>query len=157
MDDARVLEMGNGVRIPEGVLGRERQCGTVTVTADMVAAYARAVGDAASLHAPLHEAPPTFCLALRRGFTPDIVLPEHLFGMHGGHDLEFCMPIRVGGTYRVSARITDVYEKSGRSGPLVVVVREAVIRDARGRCAARIVDRQIIRARPAGATAAVPE
>jgi hypothetical protein len=156
MPRAPAIVVGLGLTIPEGLLGREIDCGAVTVTAEMVAAYVRAVGDEATARGPLREAPPTFCLALRRGMTPELELPAHLFGVHGGHDLEFHAPLRVGGTYRVVARIADVYEKNGRSGPLVVVVREVLVRDADGETVVRLVEREIIRARPAGAVVDVP-
>jgi hydroxyacyl-ACP dehydratase HTD2-like protein with hotdog domain len=81
--------------------------------------------------------------------TPTLELPPHLFGVYGGHDIEFHAPIRAGEQYHLSGRISEVYEKIGRSGVLTVVVREATIHDAAGRLAARIVERQIIRQRPA--------
>ena len=136
------------IEIPAELLGREVELGTVTVTAEMIAAYAAAVGDPCADTAA-EEAPPTFCLALRRGMTPEIALPPELFGVYGGHDLEFHRPIRAGVAYRISGRIADVYEKIGRSGTLMIVVREATIRDATGQVAARIVERQIVRQRPA--------
>jgi MaoC dehydratase-like protein len=115
----------------------------------MIASYARAVGDVAVLESDLTEAPPTFCTALRRGMTPEVELPPGLFGVHGGHDIEVFASIRAGHSYRMSARITDVFEKSGRSGRLTVVVREVTVRDATSAVVARIVERQIIRERPA--------
>src|SRR5882672_2710983 len=130
-------------RVPDGVLGRETDLGVVTVTAEMIATYARAVGDEAILAAPIGAAPPTFCLTLRRGFTPALALPPHLFGVYGGHDLEFHRPIRAGETYRITGKVVDVYEKSGRSGALTIVVREAVFKDGEGRLAARVVEREI--------------
>lgn len=131
--------------LPEGLLGREVDLGSVLVTGEMIAAYARAVDDETTLAGPLEEAPPTFCLAMGLGMKPEVALPSGMFGVYGGHDLEFHHPIRAGETYRIRARVVDVYEKSGRSGALTVVVREAEIRDATGRLAARITERQIVR------------
>lgn len=133
------------ISIPHELLGREVDLGKVRVTEEMIAAYRAAVGDPTG---SLNEAPPTFCLALRRGMTPSLDLPPHLFGVYGGHDIEFHTPIRAGKQYRLSGRISEVYEKIGRSGVLTVVVREATIHDDAGRLAARIVERQIIRQRP---------
>lgn len=134
--------------IPDHLLGRDIDLGRVTVTAEMIAAYARAVGDPAAAAGPPSEAPPTFCLAMRRGMTPPIELPPDLFGVYGGHDLEFHHPILAGETYRITARVADVYEKIGRSGPLIVVVREATIHDSAHQLAVRIIERQIVRQRP---------
>jgi hydroxyacyl-ACP dehydratase HTD2-like protein with hotdog domain len=134
------------LRVPANLLGREIELATVTVTPAMIAAYRRAVGDAATGV----DAPPTFCLSLRRGMTPEVPLPSDMFGVYGGHDLELHAPIRAGQTYRVTGCIADVYEKIGRSGTLTVVVREAVICSAGGTRAATVVERQIVRRRPLG-------
>jgi 3-methylfumaryl-CoA hydratase len=137
------------LHLPDGLLGREIELACVTVTADMIAGYAHTVGDAP---AATGEAPPTFCLSMRRGMTPEVRLPPDMFGVYGGHDLEFHQPIRAGEAYRVAGKITEVYEKIGRSGTLTVVVREAVICNGSGTVAARIVERQIVRQRPGTAT-----
>jgi hydroxyacyl-ACP dehydratase HTD2-like protein with hotdog domain len=96
--------------------------------------------------APL-DAPPTFCLSLYNGMTPRVELRDHLFAMYGGHDIELHRPIRAGDVLHVRARITDVYEKSGRSGSLTVVVREVCMRDGGGAEVVRIIERQIVRLR----------
>ena len=44
--------------------------------------------------------------------------------MDGGTDIEFFVPIRVGDTLTARSTIVDIYEKDGRSGPLIFVVRE---------------------------------
>ena len=142
------------VRVPAGLLGREVELGRVAVTADAIAAYARAVGD--EIADPGVDAPPTFCLAMRRGMTPEVALPPDMFGVYGGHDLELHHPIRAGQTYRITGRVADVYEKVGRSGTLTVVVREATIWDATGAAAAHVVERQVVRQRP-GAAGALPK
>ena len=134
--------------IPDHLLGREVDLGHVVVTEGMIAAYLRAVGDEGTQAGPYQEAPPTFCLAMRRGMTPAITLPPDTFGVYGGHDIEFHRSIRAGEMYHVTGRIADVYEKIGRSGVLTVIVREATIRDSAGRLAARISERQIVRRRP---------
>jgi len=133
------------LHVPAGLLGREVELACVTVTAEMIASYAHIVGD---VPARSGEAPPTFCLSMRRGMTPEVQLPPDTFGVYGGHDLEFHQPIRAGVQYRVTGRITEVYEKIGRSGTLTVVVREAMICDDGGTLAARIIERQIVRKRP---------
>lgn len=134
------------VQLPAGLLGREVPQGRTVVTAEMIAAYASTVGDEATLATGCVEAPPTFCLVLRRGFEPAVPLPAGVFGVHGGHDLEFHAPVRAGVGYDVTSRLVDVYEKSGRSGVMTVLVREACVRDDAGTLVARIVERQIVRA-----------
>jgi acyl dehydratase len=128
--------------------GRELDLGEVTVTAEMIARYMEAVGDETSPALPHGEAPPSFCLALRGGMIPHIQLPPDRFGVYGGHDLEFHRPIRAGERYHLTGRITDVYDKMGRSGALTIIAREVLIRDSGGRTVARIIERQIVRQRP---------
>jgi acyl dehydratase len=133
---------------PASLIGLTSEHGPVTVTADMVAAYARAVGDDVALARAGEEAPALFCLTLRHDMMPDVQLPPGMFGVYGGHDLELFAPVRVGGVYRSAARIVDVFRKSGRTGVLTVVVREVTIRDDDGQVVARVRERQIVRARP---------
>lgn len=140
------------IHLAPGLLGRVFDFGETLVTEAMVRRYAKTVGDRETLQRLQRGeivAPPTFCLSLHRGMRPVVELPPELFGVYGGHDLEFLEPLRVGGTYRVSSRIVDVYEKSGRSGALTIVAREGELRDAAANAVvARIHERQIIRRRP---------
>jgi acyl dehydratase len=138
--------------VSDDIVGREADLGRVDVTADAIEAYLRWAGDTPRLRAlsnspfPL-EAPPTFCLSLYRGMTPAVELPDGCFAMYGGHDIEIHRPIRAGDSLHVRARITDVFEKSGRSGTLTVVVRQVSMRDDRGFEVTSVAERQMIRRR----------
>jgi acyl dehydratase len=44
--------------------------------------------------------------------------------MDGGTEIEFFAPIRAGDTLTGRCKITDIYQKEGRTGPLIFVVRE---------------------------------
>jgi hypothetical protein len=140
--------------LPDGLLGTQVDLGTVTVTRDMIHAYAVSVDDRETLAGDCLTAPPTFFLSLRRGMTPEIALPAGTVGVYGGHDLIFHDTIRAEHTYRIRARLAEVYEKSGRSGPLTIVVREAVVATLDGTPVVEIVERQIIRRTPDAATGA---
>jgi len=147
------------IELPSGLLGRDFDFGSGRVTSEQIERYARTVGDRdtlARLARGEGVAPPTFCLALHRGMRPEVELPPDCFGIYGGHDLDFLQPLRAGESYGVHARIADVYEKSGRSGALLIVAREGEIRDAAGRVAVRIHERQIVRRRPADSPRALP-
>jgi len=142
------------LRVPHDLLGREVDLGDITVTTDLIAEYMRAVGDPATSGSPLHEAPPTFCLAVRRAASPSVPLPADMFSVHGGHDLEVHQPIRAGGRYAIRGCVADVFEKMGRTGRLTVIVSEVRITDVRGMLATRLLERMIVRPRPpAGAPA----
>ena len=133
------------VTVPDELRGIDVDFGTVTVTAETIAAYVDAVGAPPSING---EAPGTFCVTLRRGMTPPVPVPANAFTVYGGHDLHFFAAIRAGQTYRITARITDAFEKSGRSGRFAVIMREANIATTDGRPVARIIERQIVRPRP---------
>ena len=49
--------------------------------------------------------------------------------LHGEQEFEHYKPIRPGETYLCQSRITDIYEKTGRSGAMAFVVREMAVVD----------------------------
>jgi hypothetical protein len=147
--DEAMVAIGTGP-LPTPEIELERS----TVTAEQVRRFLRsaAPGEAtATATAPL-----TFALALRRGHGPEAAISPRAFAIHGGHDIEMHAPIAVGETYVVSGRVERVYAKTGRTGPLTVVERRVWIRDAAGRPAAEIADRQIVRWKPQGDEASSP-
>ena len=99
------------------------------------------MGDA---HCPLGLA-----LALRGGPLPAVELDPRAVSFHAGHTLSARRPFVAGRTYGVRARIAEVFEKSGRSGPLTVVVRTAELYDAERRRGghSRAADRALARSR----------
>lgn len=128
----------------------------VTVTADDIRDFARAVGDLNPLYLdrqaaraagyPDVIAPPMFCMRLRGGkMLPEVPLPAGSMSLHAGQEIEFHGEIVAGRTYTLSARVADVYEKTGRSGPMSIIVRETRIADTDGRLVASIRERQIVR------------
>jgi acyl dehydratase len=52
--------------------------------------------------------------------------------MDGGTEIEFFAPIRAGDTLTGRCRILDIYQKDGRTGPLIFVVRESTYTNQRG-------------------------
>ncbi len=53
----------------------------------------------------------------------DVPLPFNSYGLNGGSDWQFLRPAYVGDWVTRRFRIVDIFEKQGRSGPLVFVVR----------------------------------
>jgi hydroxyacyl-ACP dehydratase HTD2-like protein with hotdog domain len=49
--------------------------------------------------------------------------------LHGEQEFEMVRPIQPGHTYLCRARIVDIYEKTGKSGPMAFVLRETAITD----------------------------
>ena len=52
--------------------------------------------------------------------------------MDGGTEIEFFEPIRVGDVLTGRSKIVDIYQKEGRSGALIFVVRETTFTNQRG-------------------------
>jgi acyl dehydratase len=144
------------VKVDPQLLGKEFSLGTFAVTARDVRTFAEAVGDrnplslnpAAAREAgyPDVVAPPLFCLQLRGDRRlPEVEIEPGFVTLNGGQELEFYDDLCAGQTYTATAKLAEVYEKTGRSGPLGVIVREVAIKDADGRTVIRMRERQMIR------------
>lgn len=144
------------INIPEELMQQEVAVGTFAITAQQIREFAEAVGDLNPLYLdpdaarqagyPDVIAPPTFCMHLRGGkVLPEVPLEPGLASLHAGQELEFNDEIYAGRTYTVVARLAEVYEKTGRSGPLGVIVREMLIKDENGGTVMALRERQMIR------------
>ncbi len=138
------------------LLGKEMPVGEVTVTAEEIRAFAEATGDRDPLYFDADVArqagyvdciaPPLFCMKIRgERALPDAEIGPGLVSLNAGQEFEFYDEIYVGRTYAVSVKITDVYEKTGRSGPLGVLVREMLIRDTAGKPVVLMRERRMVR------------
>jgi acyl dehydratase len=144
------------INIPEELMQQEVAVGTFAITAQQIREFAEAVGDLNPLYLdpdaarqagyPDVIAPPTFCMHLRGGkVLPEVPLEPGLASLHAGQELEFNDEIYAGRTYTVVARLAEVYEKTGRSGPLGVIVREMLVKDEDGGTVMALRERQMIR------------
>jgi len=131
------------------MIGRELSTGTATVTAEHVAAFARALGDENPLYldagvATRSElgglvAPPTYPIAfmtqaMAGGLETFLELGLNFMTLvHGEQEFEYFRPIRVGETLTLTGRIGDIYAKAGSSGTLDFVVLETEACDTAGR------------------------
>jgi hydroxyacyl-ACP dehydratase HTD2-like protein with hotdog domain len=52
--------------------------------------------------------------------------------MDGGTEVEFLQPVRVGDVLTGRSKITNIYQKTGRSGPLIFVQRETTFTNQKG-------------------------
>ena len=50
----------------------------------------------------------------------------------GGHEVWFGVPIRAGDEITYENKIIDIYEKQGRSGPMIFIIDEWIYRNQRG-------------------------
>jgi acyl dehydratase len=80
----------------------------------------------------------------------EVPLPFNSYGLNGGSDWQFLAPVRVGTWITRRFRILDIYEKQGRSGPLVFIVRLETQTDQHGQELSQARRVSIHRALPAG-------
>lgn len=144
------------IKLDPDQIGKEVPIATVTVTAEDIRRFAEAVGDLNPLYLdaeaaraagyPNVIAPPLFCMKMRGGrMRPDVPLEPGYASLHAGQDLEFIDEICAGQTYTITAKVAEAYEKTGRSGPMGIVVREVDIKDETGRIVTTLRERQIVR------------
>ncbi len=79
-----------------------------------------------------------------------VPLPFNSYGLNGGADWQFLAPPYVGLWITRKFRILDIYEKQGRSGPLVFVVRQEIQTDQNDNVVNQAHRVSIHRALPAG-------
>jgi len=132
------------IRVNTDVKGKEYAPFAVTVERGKIKEFARAIGDLSPFY--LDDAvgrasewgdivaPPTFPITFRDdGADTGSMLRDLGVDisriLHGEQEFEHYKPIRPGETYLCRSRVTDIYEKTGRSGPMAFVVREMAVTD----------------------------
>lgn len=131
-------------RIDRSLVGREYAPYVVTVERGKIKEFARAIGDLNPFYLDDRVgqasewgdiiAPPTFATTFRDETTDTSAVLRELGTdisrvLHGEQEFELARPIQPGQTYVCRTRIVDIYEKTGKSGPMAFVVRETVITD----------------------------
>ena len=117
-------------------IGKDFDRYSYEVTQADIAEFAASVGeedllyrDAAYAGSTPHGgivAPATFCIVIRSNAPlPDLQLSYGERVFDGGKECIFHAPIRPGDTITGVDRIAEVYEKTGRSGNMIFVVRES--------------------------------
>lgn len=112
----------------------------VEVTRRDIQKYAVSTGQRAKKYLDGDEAPPLFHF----GYSMEILPPESLRAdgiaddklipplplkrvMAGSSDTVYHRPIRPGDKIKMTRRLKDIYEKDGKTGPLIFVVTEVVV------------------------------
>jgi acyl dehydratase len=135
------------IRSKQTPVGETLELGSADIGPAVVQRYWRSIGLPESTSG--EQLPLGLALALRGGPIPGIELETGTVSFHAGHTIIAHQPF-VGGTYRVRARISDIFEKSGRSGALTVVVRSAELCSEDGAPVVAIREQQIARWNTAG-------
>ena len=132
------------ITVNQSVKGKEYPPFAVTVERGKIKEFARAIGDLSPFY--LDDAvgrasewgdivaPPTFPITFRDENADTGVMLRDLGVdisriLHGEQEFEHFKPIRPGETYLCRSRVTDIYEKAGRSGAMAFVVREMTVTD----------------------------
>ena len=120
------------------MIGRVLSTGSATVSAEHVAGFAAALGDANPEYATL--APPTYPIAfmtqaMSGGMDTFSELGLNFMTLvHGEQEFEFVRPVKVGETLELTGRIADIYEKTNSAGAtLDFVVMETEGKDTAGK------------------------
>lgn len=131
------------IRSSQAEIGETVDLGSVEVDAAAVERYRRAIGLTSLTGA--RQLPLGLALALRGGPHPAVELDPASVSFHAGHTIVARQPFVIGRRYSRCARIAEMFEKSGRSGPLTVVVRTAELCDETGEVVVAIREQQIAR------------
>jgi acyl dehydratase len=124
-------------------IGKEFDRYTYTVTKEEIVAFAQSIGETNPLYTdeayarttPYGSliAPPTFSAVFRsRAMLPNLRLSYGKRGFDGGKECRFFAPVRPGDTITGVDRIAEVYEKTGRSGTMIFIVRESELTNQHG-------------------------
>lgn len=124
-------------------IGKEFDRYTYAVTQEEIVEFARSVGETNPLYTDEAYArttpyggliaPPTFSAVFRsRAMLPDLQLSYGRRGFDGGKECHFFAPVRPGDTITGVDRIAEVYEKTGRSGNMIFIVRESELTNQHG-------------------------
>jgi acyl dehydratase len=148
------------IQINTSIKGKEYAPYVVHVERGKIKEFARAIGDLSPFYlddevgraSPWGDiiAPPTFAITFRDEKADTGSLLKDLGTdisriLHGEQEFEYWKPIRPGDTLLCRGRISDIYEKSGKSGPMAFVVRETTITDADNDVVARVRGITVVR------------
>ncbi len=124
-------------------IGKDFDRYSFAVTQEDIAEFAASVGETNPLYCDTAYAkttpyggivaPSTFCVVFRSNAAlPDLKLSYGARAFDGGKECMFHTPIRPGDTITGVDRIAEVYEKTGRSGNMIFVVRESELTNQNG-------------------------
>ena len=148
------------ISINTSIKGKEYAPYVVHVERGKIKEFARAIGDLSPFYlddevgraSPWGDiiAPPTFAITFKDEKADTASLLKDLGTdisriLHGEQEFEHYKPIRPGDTLLCRGRISDVYEKSGKSGPMAFVVRETTITDSDNDVVAKVRGITVVR------------
>ena len=145
------------IQVNTNVIGKEYPPYAVTVERGKIKEFARALGDLNPFYLDDEVGrasqwgdvitPPTFPISFRdetgvllRDLGTDV---SRL--LHGEQEFEIHQQLRPGETYLCRTKVVDIYEKSGKSGPMAFITREMAITDRQGEIAVTMRQITVVR------------
>jgi acyl dehydratase len=131
----------------QSLIGREFEAeAPIEVTAEMITNFRIAIADlvprgidpARIAASDELVAPPAFAGIFRLAELTFEKLPNGSRRLAAGMEVDFVAPIRVGDRIMMVSRITEVYEKTGRTGAMVFMVIGSTLKNQNGEIVARI-------------------
>jgi acyl dehydratase len=138
---------GTMIDFDRSLIGREFEAAApIEVTAEMIANFRMAIGytpardidPAAVASSDELVAPPAFAGIFRLAELTFEKLPNGSRRLAAGMEVDFVAPIRAGDRIMMASRITEVYEKTGRTGAMVFMVIGSTLKNQNGEIVARI-------------------
>lgn len=106
-------------------VGQSAEVGTYEITEQMIRDYVTAMGGTLAQDDRSVVAPPLFCnVLIGGGGGPKVQVEGGRRQFMAGQSYEPLAPVRAGDRITVTTSIADMYEKTGRSGGMLFVVRE---------------------------------
>lgn len=146
---------GDALEYDRSVIGKELAAGRLEVTAETIAAYCGALEETNPLYTdPAFAAqgpygaiiaPPGILQTARLAPPPDPNINFVGTSFMAGSRQEYHLPIRAGDTLEGYASIAQVYEKTGRSGRMVFVVRRNRYINQHGETVATLENSMVMR------------
>jgi acyl dehydratase len=146
--------------INKGLAGKELAPYAVTVERGKIKEFARAIGDLSPFYLDDRVgqasewgdiiAPPTFATTFRDESADTAAFLRELGTdvsrvLHGEQECEIVKPLQPGERYLCRPKVLDIYEKTGKSGPMAFVVRETTITDRANEIVARMRHVTVVR------------
>jgi acyl dehydratase len=135
------------VEFDRSVLGVESAPISYDVEKGAIRKFAEAVGDGDPIY---HDeraaqaagfktliAPPTFLCTFRAQELPDLKLQFGRVRLNGGNEYEYYQPLYAGDTITITAKYTEVTERTGRTGNMVFVITELTFKNQHGAVVAK--------------------
>ena len=111
--------------LDSNLVGMTSEPRTFEVTAEAVRQFMEATGDPALQSGEaLQYAPPTFPTTFRMGIPGLSLDSSRMQLLHGEQAYSYTRPLRIGEQVTCVARVAEVNERSGRSGPMTFLVTE---------------------------------